>query len=125
MEILIISLLMFKHFLGDFVFQMDYMIQQKGSYGMRGGLDHASIHAFLTAVIIWIFVPVLSTVFLVGLIDGIVHYHIDWLKSNMSKEYTIKDRAFWIWFGMDQLAHYLTYAGITIWVLAYYGYLTE
>jgi hypothetical protein len=43
----------------------------------------------------------------------------------MSKEYTVKDRAFWIWFGMDQLAHYLTYAGITIWVLAYYGYLTQ
>ena len=125
MEILIITLLMIKHFFGDFVLQMEYMLAQKGTYGARGGLDHAAIHAFLTAVIVWAFVPYIGTVLLVALIDGILHYHIDWIKINFSKGLTPQDKAFWIWIGADQLAHYLTYAGITIWLLAFYGYIIQ
>lgn len=123
MEILIITLLMFKHFLADFVLQMDYMVQQKGSYGLKGGLDHASIHAFLTAIIVWIFVPYFGTIIMMGLIDGIIHYHIDWAKMNLSKGLAPADRAFWVWLGADQLLHFLTYAGLTVWLLAFYGHM--
>lgn len=114
---------MVKHFLADFVLQMDYMLAEKGTYGQRGGLDHASIHAFLTAIVVWCFVPFFGTIMLVGLIDGIIHYHIDWIKVNFSKGLTTSDKAFWIWFGADQLAHYLTYAGLTVWLLAFYGHI--
>lgn len=125
MEILIITLLMFKHFIADFILQMDYMVQQKGSYGERGGLDHASIHAFFTAVIVWIFVPYIGAVIMIGLIDGILHYHIDWAKMNLSRGLTPANKQFWVWLGADQLLHFLTYAGLTIWIFAFYGHLIQ
>jgi hypothetical protein len=47
----------------------------------------------------------------VALAEGVLHYHIDWCKV----KYGIKDNTkpqFWNQFGMDQLAHQLTYAVI-------------
>lgn len=123
MELVIITLLIIKHFFADFVLQMDYMVMQKGSYGERGGLDHSAIHACFTAVIAWMFIPFLGTVLLIGLVDGIIHYHIDWAKMNITRGLTPKDKPFWVWLGVDQLLHYLTYVGITFWILAHFGYL--
>ena len=44
----------------------------------------------------------------------IIHYHVDYVKSNFwkSKKLTAMDQQYWIAHGVDQLAHLLTYIGI-------------
>jgi hypothetical protein len=55
-----------------------------------------------------------------GLLDFVLHYHIDWSKININKRwnYTIEDPKFWAWLGADQLAHQLTYILITYLVIS-------
>jgi hypothetical protein len=51
----------------------------------------------------------------VTLVEGLAHYHIDWLKV----KYGIKDNTkplFWNQFGMDQLAHQLCYL-VMVWYI--------
>lgn len=111
--ILVLSLLGIKHFFADFVWQFDYMVREKGYYGQRGGIDHSLIHAVLT---LFVLVPFAGTfdAFILAMLDGIVHYHVDWAKMtiNRNKDLSPEDREFWIWLGLDQMAHFLTYVGI-------------
>lgn len=114
--ILILFLLFAKHFVADFVLQFPYMIEQKGTYGAEGGVHHSVIHMVGTwAIFCWInpFVAVMA-----ALADGFMHYHIDWLKINITRWRGIstQDHEFWVWFGADQLAHALTYLGIALWI---------
>jgi hypothetical protein len=48
---------------------------------------------------------------IIGIIDFVFHYHIDWAKININKRYnyTPENPKFWVWLGADQLAHSLTY----------------
>jgi hypothetical protein len=118
-ETVIILLLLFsiKHFLADFVFQSNTMVQEKGTYGAMGGLQHAFTHAMLTAFLLLPVIPVVMVVLKIAFIDGIIHYHIDWIKQKASKGYTPADKAFWFWLGLDQMLHYITYLVITAWVV--------
>lgn len=118
MKIIIILLALFgiKHFICDFVLQNSKMLKDKGIYGAPGGLGHAATHAIGTLIVLFIALPwsVNShavAVILAG-VDGIIHYHIDWIKTNMTKGYTPADKEFWILLGADQGLHYLTYIGI-------------
>lgn len=111
--VLLLALFGIKHFLCDFVFQYDSMLAQKGIYGAPGGIEHAAYHATGTLIVLLIALPWTMSahamaIVLAGL-DGIIHYHIDWAKTNLSANYTPKDRAFWIYLGADQGLHYLTY----------------
>jgi hypothetical protein len=110
MTVIVILLALFgiKHFVADFVLQFDYMLGQKGTYGAMGGVDHAGIHGGLTAAILLLFVGPM-TALLMGLLDMVLHYHIDWAKTNLSRGLSTSDRRFWIWLGADQGLHYLTY----------------
>lgn len=114
--ILLLALFGIKHFVCDFLLQYPHMIAQKGTYGARGGIEHAAIHAVGTVIVLFLALPwdpvvhVAALVF--GLFDGLVHYHIDWAKNNLNKGLTPADRMFWIWFGADQTLHYLTYIAI-------------
>ena len=58
------------------------------------------------------------TYLLLGLVDSIIHYHIDFIKSNIWKEKKLKptDQTFWVIHGVDQLLHGLTYIFI-IWII--------
>ena len=113
METVIVLLALFgiKHFLADFVWQYPFMLEDKGHYGASGGLVHAWVHGILTFFVIIGFVTPEDAVTL-ALIDSAVHYHIDWAKTNLSQGLTTANRAFWIWFGLDQALHYLTYVAI-------------
>lgn len=113
LTVLLLALFGVKHFLCDFVFQYNSMIIQKGIYGAPGGIEHAAYHAMGTLVVLLIALPWSLTahtiaVALAGL-DGVIHYHIDWVKTNLSSKYTPADREFWIYLGADQGLHYLTY----------------
>lgn len=110
--LILMTLLVIKHFVADFVLQTNQMVLEKGHYGAQGGVNHASIHAFLTLLVLFFTVPVSSIILVLALVDGIIHYHIDWAKMNISQGLTPKDSKFWLWLGVDQMLHYLTYIGI-------------
>lgn len=108
--ILLITLLVIKHFVCDFVLQTGYMIKEKGTYGALGGIEHALFHAVGTLLVLVVMMPhqVMLCVFCAGL-DGIMHYHIDWVKCYLSQDYSQSQPQYWWLFGADQMLHYLTY----------------
>jgi len=113
METVIILLALFgiKHFLADFLWQFPFMLRDKGIYGAFGGAHHALLHGILTFFVVIGFIPAQDAV-IFGFVDTAVHYHIDWAKTNLSTGLTPADHKFWVWFGLDQALHYLTYVAI-------------
>lgn len=114
--IILLALFGIKHFICDFVLQNGKMLKDKGIYGASGGLEHAAWHALGTLIILLIALPpYFGTHLVAGILaiaDGVIHYHIDWIKTNLNKSYTPANREFWILLGADQGLHYLTYIGI-------------
>jgi hypothetical protein len=114
MEIMLLGLLLVKHFVADYVLQTSFQYKNKGIYGHRGGLLHAGIHVTGTALALALFLPP-TMVLILALADGLIHYHIDWAKETISRTYQLKnheDRRYWLLFGMDQLLHQMTYIGL-------------
>ena len=113
METVVILLALFgiKHFLVDFLWQFPFMVADKGHYGAAGGMTHAGIHGILTFFVLIGFVRPEDAV-TIALIESAVHYHIDWAKTNLSHGLGINDHRYWVWFGLDQTLHYLTYIAI-------------
>ena len=50
--LIVVALLLAKHFICDFVLQTPYQIRNKSIYGHPGGLLHAGIHAAATALVL-------------------------------------------------------------------------
>ena len=117
MTLIIVFLALFgiKHFICDFLLQFPYMISQKGIYGADGGIHHAGFHTLFTFLILAPFIGIVAV--LPAVVDGVVHYHIDWAKQQLNQGLTPADRKFWIWFGLDQALHYLTYVAIIGWIV--------
>jgi len=101
-----------KHFIADFLMQYPYMLRDKGIYGAEGGVHHALTHASWTFLILIPFIHSADQLLILPLADFIAHYHIDWVKQQLNQGLTASDRRFWIWIGLDQALHYLTYIGI-------------
>lgn len=114
---IILALLFIKHFLVDFIFQTTEQIKNKGSYGHLKGIEHSIQHGIGTAFVLFLFVD-WEVSLLLGAVDSGIHYHIDWLKMNISQKWNhaINSPQFWTWFGADQLTHSLTYVWI-VWLL--------
>ena len=110
MELLLITLLLLKHTVADFFLQRSFMFKDKHVYMGRGGLTHASIHGALSVLVFAPFATITVSVVL-GLIDMILHYHTDFFKSNwnVKTKATPNENRYWYAFGLDQLAHFLTY----------------
>ena len=109
-------LLQVKHFLADFVWQTDQMVTEKGTYGAKHGIYHSLIQSAGTFVAFaWIH-PLLGI--LTAFLDFLAHYHIDWAKMNINRKwhYTPAQKEFWLWLGVDQLAHQRTYVFLVGWV---------
>ena len=118
--ILLMSGFLCKHFLVDFVLQTPFQYRNKGTYGHAGGLLHAGLHAVGTCVVlVGCGIPVLSAI-VAGVIDGIIHYHIDWAKVNLNAYYgwsSTNSESFWWLLGFDQLLHQLTYVCLITFLL--------
>ena len=120
MEIIVLlALLLVKHFVWDFYYQPPYMWQNKGTFGHWGGVVHSGIHAFTTFIILLFFTAPLLALLLM-LFEFVVHYLTDYAKMNINR---IKGwgatthNEFWQLTGFDQLMHQLTYIVIAIVVL--------
>lgn len=112
-------LLQIKHWYIDFVNQSNEEVAGKGIYLNRTGMWHSAKHGIAT-VLCALLVFGWSYTFcciVLGIIDFIAHYHIDWAKMNINKKkgYTIEMPQFWAWLGADQLAHQITYIGL-VWL---------
>ena len=101
-----------KHFIADFLMQYDYMLRDKSIYGAPGGIHHAATHASWTFIILVPFVHTADQLLILPLVDLVVHYHIDWAKQKLNQGLTPADHRWWVWMGLDQALHYLTYIGI-------------
>lgn len=111
LSLYLMTWLIVKHWVVDFFLQPRYMWQNKGTYGHAGGLLHAGLHALVT---IFILLPVFRDwrAIVCGLVEGILHYHIDWCKENLKTRFQLdptKHEAYWYLLGTDQFLHYMTY----------------
>ena len=109
--LLLLVLLQIKHWYIDFVNQSDDEVQHKGIYLNWRGVKHSLKHGIGTALCVFLFMPYLNLALIVGLIDFVLHYHIDWIKMRFGNR-DITTKQFWAQLGFDQLAHQLTYIGI-------------
>lgn len=117
--IYIFAALSLKHFVCDFPLQIAYQYKNKGTYGHPGGVLHASVHVIGTLAALSAFVTPIYTVICISLLEGAIHYHIDWAKMKLNNWYRLtpsSSEIFWHLLGLDQLLHYLTYVGI-LWYL--------
>ena len=102
--------LLTKHIIADYFMQYPWMYKHKGKYGHPGGVAHAVWHGILTNIVLLYFVgPITAALF--GTLDAILHYHIDYVKSNYSIRNPMQpsEQRYWIVHGTDQLLHILTY----------------
>lgn len=112
-------LLGIKHLIVDFFLQLKFQYTNKGIYGHPGGILHASLHSLGTWIV---FAAVVPYALILGLVDGIIHYHVDWAKTNINKHYGWAPNThaeFWWLLGVDQFLHFATYVGlvaVTGWV---------
>lgn len=111
-SLILMMLLQVKHYVADFVIQTYAQTVRKGIYKDPVGISHSVDHSIGSLIVLFLasfIVPLsLPLVILLCLIEGAIHYHIDWTKVH----YGIKDITkplFWNQFGIDQLAHQLTY----------------
>ena len=110
LEFQILFWLLTKHIIADYFTQYPWIYKYKGIYGHPGGLAHAGWHGLLTTIICYPFVGIWPAV-LLGLLDSVIHYHVDYVKSNSWKRWscTPQDQLFWIIHGVDQYLHGMTY----------------
>lgn len=125
-EMAIFLLMLFiKHLIIDFYFQTETMVQYKGKYGDLRGVNHSFQHFLGTWVVmsflVILFPEVLASdsnayqlfiITIISLLDGLIHYHIDWLKMKMERD--IKKKEFWRALGCDQFLHQATYLFLAI-----------
>ncbi len=108
-ELILITLLFTKHFIIDFPLQPKYQYSNKGTYGHPGGILHAILHLIGTFMCFALYT---KYAILLGLVDAVIHYHIDWAKVNINKKMgwgPTTHEEFWWLMGLDQFLHALTY----------------
>jgi hypothetical protein len=120
MEILLLMLLLqIKHCYADFVIQTYAQTVHKGIYRDPVGISHTIDHVWTSLVVILGFSFFVTTnpftVMWVCLIEGILHYHIDWVKVKYGNKDN-RNPLHWAQFGYDQLAHQVTYLWM-IWMI--------
>lgn len=110
--LLLVTLLLVKHVIADFFLQRAFMFRDKHIYAGPGGISHAATHGLLTTIAIIFCLPNLGVfAILLGLFDAVAHYHIDYIKSswNVKTKASPSENRYWYAFGLDQMAHSLTY----------------
>jgi hypothetical protein len=115
--------LFIKHLVIDFPLQGPYQYKNKGTYGHPGGLLHAGLHVIGTFVVLICGAPLVAALML-AMIDGIVHYHIDWSKVNINKKFgwgPTTHEEFWYLVGLDQFLHLMTYWTIILAITVYFS----
>lgn len=121
MELLILlALFQIKHCYVDFVLQSTEQIRCKGIWLNPIGISHSLEHVYCSLIALLIFslyIPVDPfDILIVAFAEGLLHYIIDFIKINYGSKDT-STPLFWKQFGVDQLAHQLTYLGMIVYLI--------
>ena len=120
--LLILFLFQVKHWFVDWVFQSQVMIDHKGIYGDRRGIDHSVQHGIWSAAfLVWFVVAGIVTIpimLLACFLEVVAHYHIDYVKMRYGATDPSK-KPFWMHLGFDQMVHQIWYLLMT--ALLLYG----
>ncbi len=107
--------LQIKHFVFDYLLQTPFQFRNKGFYGHFGGVLHSGLQALGTIPAFFILPRgwLMGVTIVIG--EFLVHYHVDWAKEQTLRrmKLTTTDAWYWRFYGVDQLAHQLTYVVIT------------
>lgn len=117
--LLLMTAFLLKHFFADFPLQTVYMLG-KGKKGLEWIMPlaaHCLVHALFTAIIITIYDY--DFVWLAGL-EFVIHFIVDRVKATQrlpQGPWNDQERGkllskYYFFFGLDQLAHGLTYIGL-------------
>lgn len=109
----LLVLLQIKHWYIDFVNQTMEEVHSKGIYGDYHGIMHSLKQGVGTLLCVLVLTgpDYFFDAALIATLDFAIHYHTDWAKININKKhnYTVETPEFWMWLGLDQLVHQLTY----------------
>jgi hypothetical protein len=110
--ILLLLVLQIKHCYADFVIQTYKQTVHKGIYRDPIGISHSVDHVWTSLVALLVFSFFYTTnpftIMWLCIVEGILHYHIDFVKVKFGSKDQTKP-IFWAQFGLDQLAHQVTY----------------
>lgn len=123
MEILfLLALLQIKHWYADFKIQTYMQTIKKGVWLDPIGMSHTWDHIKATAVVLaifYFFFPVsLVSILITIAVEGPFHYIVDYTKVKFGCKDNTKP-LFWNQFGLDQMAHQLSYLVIAWYLLIY------
>lgn len=114
-SLFLMFVLQVKHYVADFVIQTYAQTVRKGIYRDPVGISHSVDHIIGSLAALFVasfFISIsLPLALLLCTVEGILHYHIDWAKVHFGIK-DITKPLFWNQFGMDQLAHQITYLGM-------------
>jgi len=103
-----------KHFICDYPLQTDYMLgkmKPTGEDWYRPLALHAGVHAFFTFLIILFIHPSNYWLYLIPLLDFVIHFMVDRIKAspNLCGRWNPAQPYFWWALGADQMIHHLTH----------------
>jgi Protein of unknown function (DUF3307) len=115
--LLMILGLQLKHIICDGPLQTLQMVSDKSFYGKPLGVLHATIHIVGTAAVLLIAGVPASMLMGLAVLDGVLHYHIDFIKENVVKwqKWKTADGPFWWALTTDQALHHMTYVAL-VWL---------
>ncbi len=115
MDILILFLLQIKHWYADFKIQTYMQTVKKGVWldpvGVSHTLDHVWCSMLVLLVVSLVYPISVLSIIIIPVLEGVYHYMVDFTKV----KYGCKDNTkplFWNQFGLDQLAHQVSYLAI-------------
>lgn len=118
--LLFLLLLQIKHLYVDFYNQSYNEILAKKIYGDFLGIWHSLKHGLGTIICAMLVLELeyynIIFAFILGIIDFVLHYHIDWYKSNYGESDSNK-KEFWTWLGFDQMLHQITYIFLALMII--------
>jgi hypothetical protein len=108
-----------KHIVCDGPLQTLGMVRAKAFYGGPLGLAHGVVHGLGTAIVLLLAGIPLGLLAMLAAVDGLVHYHIDFVKENVVrlKGWSTEDGPYWWAMIVDQALHHMTGAVLVYWAL--------
>lgn len=128
----LLSAFFVKHLLADFHFQTAEMAKNKGTFMHPQGLLHSFIQGVGSFIFLFLAIGFMNQFAMIPFmnvqdaiiisiaimaIDFVVHYTIDYVKVNTSRNLTFSDEDYWINLGSDQFLHYVFYLIVSFYLV--------
>lgn len=111
----LLFLFQIKHLWADWVWQTEWEIANKGTWGHMGGIVHSAKHVALSALVLCWFVPSTDIFMSLLVLEFVLHYHIDWGKNQIlvRNDWSSNGPGYWWAMGTDQMLHQCCYLIMT------------